>query len=236
MMLNKEEKERYARQLLLPELGEKGQEKLKAAKVLIIGAGGLGCPVLQYLVAAGVGTVGLVDADTVSLSNLPRQILYGQNAIGKPKVQEAKKQLQASNPHCELQIYNTFLKEENASQLFEDYDVVVDCTDTFSARYLIDRTALQLGKTWVYGSILEYQGQVSVFDGAKGQSYRALFPEEDRQQAAANAYGVLGILPGVIGCLQANEVIKLLCKLEGSLKGKLLIWDARSCKQQVFTL
>lgn len=235
-MLNNKEKERYARQFLLPEVGEVGQQKLKVAKVLVVGAGGLGCPVLQYLAAAGVGQLGVVDADTVSLNNLPRQILYEQEDVGRLKAAVAAERLQANNPHCNVEVYEVFLNEENALELLSNYDIIVDCTDNFTARYLIDKTALQLEKTWVYGSILEFQGQVSVFDGAKGQSYQSVFAEEDKEQAAASAYGVLGILPGVIGCLQANEVLKLICGFGETLSGKLLIYDMKTCRQELFKL
>lgn len=235
-MLSNDEKKRYARQFLLSEIGKEGQQKLKAAKVLIVGAGGLGCPVSQYLAAAGVGRLGIVDADAVSLHNLPRQILYRQGDVGKLKVTVAAQRLQSNNPHCKVKVYAVFLNEENALELFDDYDVIVDCTDNFTARYLIDKTALKLGKTWVYGSILEHQGQVSTFDGAKGQSYRNVFPEEDKQQAASSAYGLLGVLPGFIGCLQANEVLKIICNFGETLSGKLLIYDMKTYKQQVFKL
>lgn len=233
-MLNTEEKERYARQIMLSEIGEEGQQKLKRAKVLVVGAGGLGSPVLCYLAGAGVGTIGIVDNDVVSLSNLPRQILYGQNDIGKPKVEVAATKLKAYNANCNIEIYNTFLTEENAESLFARYDIIVDCTDNFTARYLIDKTALQQEKTWVYGSILEYCGQVSVFDTAKGQSYRALFSEEDSEKASASHYGVLGVLPAIIGSLQANEVLKLICNIGKTLSGKLLIYDIRDNRQQIF--
>ncbi|PVX49364.1 adenylyltransferase/sulfurtransferase [Balneicella halophila] len=230
------EKERYSRQIVLSEIGEQWQLKLKNAKVLVIGAGGLGCPVLQYIVGAGVGIVGIVDNDVVSLSNLPRQILYGSDDIGKPKVEVATKKLKANNPNCKIIPYIGLLNEENADKLFFKYDMIVDCTDNFTARYLIDKTALKHKKIWIYGSILEYAGQVSVFAGAKGQSYRALFPEEDGVRPSASNYGVLGVLPGIIGCLQANEVLKWILGSENSLSGKLLTYNLRTNQQQIFEI
>lgn len=233
-MLNTEEKERYARQIILSEIGEEGQQKMKRAKVLVVGAGGLGSPVLYYLAGTGVGTIGIVDNDVVNLSNLPRQILYGQEDIGKPKVEVAATKLKANNPNCNIEPYTTFLNEENAESLFARYDIIVDCTDNFTARYLIDKTALKQKKTWVYGSILEYCGQVSVFDATKEQSYRALFPEEDSERASASHYGVLGVLPAIIGSIQANEVLKLICNIGKTLSGKLLTYDIRDNRQQIF--
>lgn len=235
-MLTKYDKECYSRQILLSDIGEAGQAKLKNAKVLVIGAGGLGCPVLQYLVGAGIGQIGIVDADVVSLSNLPRQILYGQDDIGKVKVEVAKLRLLKNNPHCKIATYNTFLTEQNAPELFVNYDLIVDCTDNFSARYLIDKMSLKYGKTWVYGSILEYKGQVAVFNGKKGQSYQVVFEEENTNEKSASAYGVLGVLPGIIGCVQANEVLKIICNLQNSLEGRLLIIDIKTYKHSVFEL
>ena len=216
--------ERYARHITLAEVGKEGQEKLTAAKVLVVGAGGLGCPVLQYLVAAGVGTVGIVDFDTVSLSNLQRQILYTENDIGKNKALTAKSRLAALNSHVEIKAYPIPLELNNCLDLLSDYDIVVDGTDNFTTRYLINDACTKLQKPMIYGSLYKFEGQVSVFNYNNGPSYRCLFPQPPTAGEVPNCndIGILGVLPGQIGILQATEALKIILKIGDVLSGKLL--------------
>lgn len=227
-MLNKKELKRYSRHVILPEIGIKGQEKLKQAKVLVIGAGGLGCPVLQYLTAAGVGTIGIIDFDVVDETNLQRQILFDVKDIGKPKVEIAKQKLSGQNPYINFNIYNTKLTKDNALNIFKDYDIIVDGSDNFPTRYLVNDACVIVGKPLVFGSIFKFEGQVSVFNYNSGPTYRCLFPQPPGPQDAPNCseIGVLGVLPGIIGCLQANETIKIIAGIGEPLSGKLLIFDA----------
>ncbi|MEE9364456.1 MAG: molybdopterin-synthase adenylyltransferase MoeB [Cellulophaga sp.] len=236
MALSKEENIQYSRHLILDKIGVSGQEKLKEAKVLIIGAGGLGCPILQYLTAAGVGTIAVVDHDVVEQSNLQRQILFTHEDIGKPKAEVAVKRLAQLNPYINLQPIVEKLTAENALNLFEYYDIIVDGTDNFPTRYLINDAAIITSKPVVFGSIFKFDGQVSVFNYESGPSYRCLFPNPPKFNTVPNCseIGVLGILPGIIGCLQANEVIKIICNLEGILSGKLLTFSALSLNQTIF--
>jgi molybdopterin/thiamine biosynthesis adenylyltransferase/rhodanese-related sulfurtransferase/molybdopterin converting factor small subunit len=222
----------YSRHLILPEIGTLGQRKLKAAKVLMIGAGGLGSPLGLYLAAAGVGTLGLVDFDTVDLSNLHRQVLYGRSSVGRPKIQAATDRLRDVNPHIKIVPYETRLDSSNALELFKDYDVVVDGTDNFPTRYLVNDACVLLGKPNVYGSIFRFEGQVSIFWGARGPCYRCLFPEPPPPGLVPSCAegGVLGVLPGIIGSLQANEVIKLLAGIGDPLIGRLVLFDALKLK------
>jgi molybdopterin/thiamine biosynthesis adenylyltransferase/rhodanese-related sulfurtransferase/molybdopterin converting factor small subunit len=222
----------YSRHLILPEIGTQGQRKLKAAKVLMIGTGGLGSPLGLYLAAAGVGTLGLVDFDVVDESNLHRQVLFGRTSVGKPKVQAAFDRLRDVNPHIKLVPHNTRLDSSNALDLFKDYDLVVDGTDNFPTRYLVNDACVLLGKPNVYGSIFRFEGQVSVFWGAKGPCYRCLFPEPPPPGLVPSCAegGVLGVLPGIIGSLQANEVIKLIAGAGDPLIGRLLLFDALKLK------
>lgn len=235
-MLTIEEQKRYHRQLLLPEIGEKGQERLRQAKVLVVGAGGLGSPVLQYLGAAGVGNIGIVDADVVSVSNLQRQILYRHDEVGQSKAQVAAKRLQQNNPHIITVAYNHFLTVKNALEIIKKYDLVVDCTDNFGTRYLINDATVILSKPWVHGSIFEFTGQVAVFNYNGGATYRCLYPEQVEHPPKAENNGVMGALAGWVGCIQANEAIKLICKLDNHLlSGRLLTVDALACTQRVFS-
>lgn len=240
-MFSAEELNRYKRHILLPEVGISGQEKLKQSKVLVIGAGGLGCPVLQYMVAAGVGTIGVVDFDVVDESNLQRQILYTQNSIGKSKVNEAAQKLHVQNPFVSIVGYPTALSRDNALELISGYDVVVDATDNFSTRYLINDACLLADKPFVYGSVYRFQGQVSVFNyidksGERGPSYRCLFPSVQNTGINCSDAGVLGVLPGIVGTLQANETLKILLGLEGVLTGRMLLFDALSLKFSEFKI
>ena len=219
---------RYSRHLILPEVGTEGQKRLKAAKVLMIGTGGLGSPLGLYLAAAGVGTLGLVDFDVVDDSNLQRQVLFGISDVGKPKIEAAAARLRDINPHIHIVPYETRLDSSNALDLFRDYDLVVDGTDNFPTRYLVNDACVLLGKPNVYGSIFRFEGQVSVFWGAKGPCYRCLFPEPPPPGLVPSCAegGVLGVLPGIIGALQANEVIKLIVGAGDPLIGRLVLFDA----------
>ena len=235
MQFSKQEQEHYSRHLILEHIGPTGQLKLKQAKVLVIGAGGLGCPVLQYLTAAGVGTIGIVDDDLVSTSNLQRQILYRTQDIGQPKVSCAKKALKGLNPHINFNTYEYRLNTENALELFKSYDIIVDGTDNFTTRYLCNDAAIITDKPLVFGSIYKFEGQVSVFNFKNGPTYRCLYPSPPEQNTVPNCseVGVLGVLPGIIGTLQANEVLKIILGLEQILSGKLLTFNALSMTQHL---
>lgn len=228
MMLSKEENNRYSRHYVMPEVGIKGQEKLKMARVLVIGAGGLGCPVLQYLCAAGVGHIGIVDGDIVSESNLQRQVLFSQDDIGKNKSETAAVKLQKQNPFIEINPFNYFITADNAVDIFSQYDIIADGTDTFEARYLINDACIIADKPLVAGSVLQFEGQLSVFNYKGGPTYRCLYPEPPsagESPSCADA-GVLGVLPGIVGCLQANEIIKIILDKGEILSGTLLHIDA----------
>ena len=232
-MLTKEEQQQYSRHILLDEVGEDGQLHLKKAKVLVIGAGGLGCPILQYLTAAGVGTIGIIDHDVVSQSNLQRQILYTIEDINKPKVLVAKQRLAKLNPFVQFVTYTKKLTKDNAESIFRDFDIVVDGSDNFQTRYLVNDAALLTDKPLVYGAIFKFEGQVSVFNYKNGPSYRCLFPTPPKPNEVPNCsqIGVVGVLPGIIGCLQANEVIKMICGLGDVLSGKLLTYNLLNMQQ-----
>ncbi len=228
VMLLPEERSRYARHLLLPQVGEEGQLRLKEASVLVIGAGGLGAPLLQYLVAAGVGRIGIIDDDVVSLSNLHRQILYGTDDVGRPKVEVAAEKLGRLNPHVELEPLNERITPDNALELISRYDLVADGTDNFATRYLVNDACVLTGRVNVYASIYRFDGQVSVFGAPNGPCYRCLFPEPPRPGSVPSCAegGVLGVLPGMLGTLQATEVIKWITGVGEPLVGKLLLVDA----------
>ncbi|MBK7947824.1 MAG: molybdopterin-synthase adenylyltransferase MoeB [Deltaproteobacteria bacterium] len=219
---------RYRRHLTLPELGLAGQQRLLAGSVLLVGAGGLGCPAALYLAAAGVGRIGLVDDDTVSASNLQRQILYSTRDIGRSKLEVAGERLSALNPDLRIDLHATRLDSTNALALFSDYDVIVDGTDNFPTRYLTNDACVLLGKPNVYGSIFRFEGQASVFDARRGPCYRCLYPEPPPPGAVPSCAegGVLGILPGTIAMIQATETLKLLTGIGTSLIGRLLHYDA----------
>jgi molybdopterin/thiamine biosynthesis adenylyltransferase/rhodanese-related sulfurtransferase len=225
--LTPEELRRYGRHLVLPEVGLDGQEKLKESSVLVVGAGGLGSPLAMYLAAAGVGRIGLVDFDTVELSNLQRQILYAEDDVGRPKLEAARERLRAINPHVQLVPHPVRLARENALEILSGYDLVADGTDNFATRYLVNDACVFLNKPNVHGSILRFEGQVSVFWAGKGPCYRCLFPTPPPPgtvQSCAEG-GVLGVLPGIIGALQGMEAIKLLLSIGRSLVGRLLLFD-----------
>jgi sulfur-carrier protein adenylyltransferase/sulfurtransferase len=226
-MLSDAEKRRYRRHIMLSEIGEQGQEKLKAARVLVVGAGGLGAPVLQYLTAAGVGRIAIMDEDIVSEDNLHRQILYGGHDLGKLKTIIAKQRLNILNPMVNHEIFNIRLKPLNAIDFISKYDVIVDATDNYSTRYLINDACILTGKPWVFGSIYKYEGQVSTFICEYGPSLRCLYPDIKDKKAVpdpGNA-GMLGVLPGIIGSLQGNEVLKIILGIGELLCGKLLIYN-----------
>jgi len=227
------ELERYSRHISIPEIGIEGQQKLKAAKVLVVGSGGLGSPLLLYLAAAGIGKIGIVDFDVVDDSNLQRQVLFSQNDIGRPKVEAAKEKLLALNPHIIIDIYNEKITAKNAKRILEHYNIVADGTDNFQTRYLINDACVLLNKINVYASIYRFEGQVSVFNyttkqGEVGPNYRDIFPSPPPPGTVPNCAeaGVLGVLPGIIGSIQANEVIKLAAKIGEPLSGKLFLFDA----------
>src|SRR5213596_1378354 len=212
LKLSQKEVARYSRHLIMPEVGMEGQKRLKAASVLLIGAGGLGSPLGLYLAAAGVGRMGLVDFDVVDFSNLQRQILHGTPDVGRPKLHSARDRLQAINPEVRLDLYETHLSSANAMQLFEPYDIVIDGTDNFPTRYLVNDACVLLRKPNVYGSIFRFDGQASVFVPFEGPCYRCLYPEPPPPGEVPSCAegGVLGILPGLIGCIQATEAVKIL--------------------------
>ena len=228
--------ERYRRHLNLPEFGVEGQRKLLDARVLLIGAGGLGCPLAQYLTAAGVGHLGLIDDDVVDLSNLQRQVLYGTADIGKPKVDVALARLRAMNPDVDAVGFKTRITSDNALELMRDWDVIIDGTDNFPTRYLSNDACVLLGKPTVYGAILRFEGQASTFDAKRGPCYRCLFPEPPPPGAVPSCAegGVLGILPGVIAMIQATEAVKLITGIGEPLIGRFLHYDALAMRFSEF--
>ena len=227
-ILKPEQRNRYERHVSLPEIGEKGQQKLLDSRVVIIGAGGLGSPAALYLAAAGVGTIGVVDMDTVEESNLQRQILHSTETIGENKVDSAEKTLSTLNPDVNVITYNTRLNKDNAIEIVENYDVVIDGTDNFETRYLINDVSVKTGTPVVHGSIFQYEGQITVFDPKNGPTYRDIFPEPPENGAAPNCTeaGVLGVLPGIVGSIQALETIKLILEIGEGLSGRLIVFDA----------
>ncbi|MFD2602152.1 HesA/MoeB/ThiF family protein [Flavobacterium suzhouense] len=222
---------RYNRQMMLPGIGEAGQEKIQQAKVLVIGAGGLGCPVLQYLAAAGIGTLGIVDFDIVELHNLHRQILYNDEQIGESKAVTAKKVLQKLNPGLNYNVYDQKLTSENAADLIRDFDMVVDGSDNFSTRYLVNDKCVLLNKPLVYGSILNFEGQMAVFNHKGSKNLRDLFPSPPDPKDVPNCSlnGVMGTLPGILGSMMAHETIKLITDLS-VLHDELIIYDTLQWK------
>ncbi len=236
--LSSEEISRYSRHLILPEVGMEGQLKLKAAKVLCVGTGGLGAPLALYLAAAGVGTLGLVDFDTVDASNLQRQIIHTTATVGKLKVDSAELMLKGLNPFVNVIKHNTILTSANALEIFKDYDIIADGTDNFQTRYLVNDACVLLGKPNAYGSIFRFEGQASVFATEAGPCYRCLYPEPPPPGLVPSCAegGVLGILPGLVGIIQATEVIKLILRIGESLAGRLLLVDALSMEFRTLKL
>lgn len=236
--LTHEEEARYHRQLIIPEVGFAGQEKLKRARVIVIGAGGLGSPVLMYLAAAGVGTLGIVDPDEVRMSNLQRQILYNTEDITRPKAEAAAERISLINPLVTVFAYPVRLGEENASELLRGYDLAADCTDNFTSRYLLSDATRAAGIPMVYGAVSQFMGQVSVFNYRGGPSYRDLYPETTVRAADASPseQGVIGALPGIIGSYQACEVIKIITGAGEVLSGRLLQVDGLNLRSEIISI
>lgn len=232
------QRKRYDRHLIIPEIGEAGQWKLVKSKVLLVGAGGLGCPSAIYLAAAGVGTIGIVDQDRVDESNLQRQILHSTQNVGRLKVDSAKEALLAQNPTIQVRTYAERITASNAAKILADYDLVVDGCDNFPTRYLINDACVLLGKPNVYGSVFRFEGQVSLFEPGRGPCYRCLYPEPTPSELAPSCQeaGVLGILPGIIGLLQATEAIKWILGIGESLVGRLLLFDALKSTLRTYRL
>ena len=237
--LSSDERGRYARHLILPEVGLAGQERLKAAAVLCVGAGGLGSPLLLYLAAAGIGRIGIVDGDAVELSNLQRQVIHGSDALGRSKAKSAAARLHELNPHCRIDVHDVMLDITNVMDLIADYDVVCDGTDNFVSRYLINDACVLSGKPLIYGSVQRFEGQVSVFNcNPDSPNFRDLLPVPPLPGAipSCSEAGVMGVMPGLIGLLQATETIKLITGIGRSLDGRLLVVDALSMRFRELTL
>lgn len=232
IQLTKEEVERYSRHLILPEVGLDGQKRLKAASVLCVGTGGLGSPLLLYLAAAGIGRIGIVDFDIVDHSNLQRQVIHGTSWVGKPKIESARNRILEINPHCQVDLYKTQLSSENALEILEPYDLVVDGTDNFPTRYLVNDACVLLDKPNVYGSIYRFEGQATVFNYEGGPNYRDLYPEPPPPGLVPSCAegGVLGVLCGIIGTLQATETVKIILGQGNTLSGRLLLYNALEMK------
>src|SRR5215212_251392 len=238
MDLSREELLRYSRHLILPDVALDGQKRIKAARVLLVGAGGLGSPAALYLAAAGVGTLGMVDFDVVDVSNLQRQVLHGTSSVGRPKLESARARIADINPHVDVKTYETRLTSANALEIFRDYDVIVDGTDNFATRYLTNDACVMLGKPNVYGSIFRFEGQASVFATPDGPCYRCLFPNPPPPGLVPSCAegGVLGVLPGLVGTIQATETIKLVLGAGDSLAGRLLLIDALGMRFHTVTV
>ena len=236
--LSQEEQIRYHRQLIIPEVGSEGQMKLKKARVIVIGAGGLGSPVLLYLAAAGVGNIGVVDSDTVDLSNLQRQVLYTAEDIGHSKARTAAKKLVAINHSVKAIPFELRLTRENADELISGYDIAVDCCDNYATRYLLSDATESAGIPMIYGAVYQFMGQVSVFGYMNGPSYRDLFPEELHEaiRTPQTPPGVIGVLPGMIGAIEASEVIKLITGAGDLLSGRLLQVDLLTSRFEIISL
>jgi sulfur-carrier protein adenylyltransferase/sulfurtransferase len=232
IQLTKDDYERYSRHLILPEVGLEGQKRLKAASVLCIGTGGLGSPLLLYLAAAGIGRIGIVDFDVVDTSNLQRQVIHGTSWVNKPKIASAKHRIHEINPYCQVDLYETRLSSENALDILQPYDVIVDGTDNFPTRYLVNDACVLLNKPNVYGSIFRFEGQATVFNYQDGPNYRDLYPEPPPPGLVPSCAegGVLGILPGIIGVIQATETVKIIIGKGNTLSGRLLLYNALDMK------
>lgn len=225
---------RYNRQIILPEVGIEGQQKLQQAKVLIVGAGGLGVAVLPYLAAAGIGEIGIIDDDSIEVTNLQRQVIYKSSSVGKSKVLEAKAMALELNPSIKINAFTEKLDSKNAILLFEQYDIMVDATDNLNTKYLINDACGVTNKPFVYGSVYKFEGQVSVFNYKNGPTYRCLFPEENSEVKNCKDAGVMGISVGIIGMFQANEVLKMVLGIGELLSGKLLVYNMLNNEQQKF--
>jgi len=238
-ILSQREIRRYGKQIMIPEIGLKGQEKLKQAKVLVIGAGGIGCPVLQYLTAAGTGKIGIAEFDVVDETNLQRQVLYGSDDVGKLKSIIAKNRLEHLSSFVDLEIYNLRCDASNSLSIFNKYDVIVDATDNFDARYLINDVCVILGKPMVHGAIFKYEGLISVFNYKGGATYRCYHPQpkiKDFKNPLPSAVGLFGVLPGIIGTYLANETIKVITETGDVLSGKVLLINILTNTFNTFTI
>ncbi|SDR71177.1 HesA/MoeB/ThiF family protein [Gramella sp. MAR_2010_147] len=227
---------RYDRQIKLDEVGVAGQEKLQKASVLIVGVGGLGCPAAQYLAGAGIGRIGLIDHDRISLSNLHRQLLFTEEDIGKSKAAVAKQRLQMINSKLEIDVFQESLNVDNAENLFQLYDIILDGTDNFETKYLINDACVLAGKPWVYASIYKNEGQLSVFNYQEGPSYRCLFPKTTKQNISCEETGVLGVTPGIFGIMQAAEILKIILGAGNVLSGKLKLINILSAQDQILSI
>lgn len=232
IQLSNEEILRYGRHLILPEVGMEGQKRLKSARILLVGTGGLGAPLGMYLAAAGVGTLGLVDFDVVDYSNLQRQIIHGTKDVGRTKLASAHDRIQDINPHTKIELHEGYLQSDTALDIVREYDMVIDGTDNFPTRYLVNDACVLLGKPNVYGSIFRFEGQASLFWAEKGPCYRCLYPEPPPPGMVPSCAegGVLGVLPGIVGCIQANEAMKLILGIGEPLIGRLVLFDALRMK------
>ena len=229
--------DRYIRQIMLGEIKEEGQEKIRQSSVLVVGAGGLGSSICPYLVAAVIGKLYIIDADTVSIHNLQRQVLYREDQVGKSKAQQAEKTLQKLNSDVEIISFNELFTDKNAIELVKNVDIVVDATDNFKTRYLINDVCVGLDKPFIYGAICEFHGQVAVFNYQKGSTYRCLFPDEQEMiSSQKGVVGVFGVLPGIIGCLQVNEVIKLITQHGELLANKLFTIDLKNNQTNIVNI
>ncbi len=229
---------RYHRQILLPEIGIEGQNRLYRSKVLVIGAGGLGCPVLQYLAGAGVGTIGIIDFDSVELSNLHRQVLFGEADLGRNKAEAASDRLRELNSDISVHVYPEALTAKNALSLVSEYDIIVDGSDNFPTRYLVNDACVVQGKPWVYGAIFKFQGQVSVFNYDQGPTYRCMFPTPPKpgEVPSCSEAGVLGVLPGMMGTLMANEVLKMILGSDDILSGDMVVFDQKTVQSNKYRI
>jgi len=237
-MLTERESERYSRQIRLTEIGLEGQEKLKAARVLVVGAGGLGSPVLEYLVAAGVGHIGIVDYDVLDLSNLNRQVLYAEEDLGLPKAVQAAGRLRKMNPGLDIRVFFQKMSPDPALGIISDYEIVVDCTDNFAVRYLISDACVILKKPVVYGAVYQFEGQVTVFNYRGGPTLRCLQPEQPHplEVPSCEEGGIMGTIAGIIGAMQAQEVIKLILEIGEVLSGKVMVYNSLNCSSYFFHL
>jgi len=235
-MLTNEEKRKYIKQIMLSEIGLAGQEKIRHTKVAVVGCGGLGCPVLLYLASAGIGTIGMIDFDTVSITNLHRQVLYGNNDVGKKKVQVAKEKISVLHPEVKLVEHDAMIKEENVKAILEQYDLVIDGSDNFETRYLVNDACVQLGKPLVYGSILGFQGQLALFNYKGSKNLRDLFPEPPGADEVPDCSenGVLATVPGMIGSMMANECLKVILELS-ALKNNFVLMDCLTLRTNVIS-
>jgi adenylyltransferase/sulfurtransferase len=238
-ILSPSEKRRYTRQIMIQEIGLRGQEMLKLSKVLVIGAGGLGCPVLQYLAAAGIGKIGIAEFDTVDETNLHRQVLYGSSDVGKLKSIIAKRRLENMNSHTELEVYNLRCEGSNSQRIFKDWDVIVDATDNPDSRYIINDTCVILGKPMVHGAIYKYEGVISVFNYKGGPTYRCYNPQpisKEFKNPLSGDVGLFGVVPGIVGTYMANEVIKIITETGDILSGKVLLINTLSNVFRTFSV